>query len=75
MIGRFTNTKKIINNGSIRNIKETNIVYAEPHQIFIKNNKVIMKVKNQTKNRFKRKMKNLYKLFNNKKIEYKELFR
>ena len=32
-----------------------------------------MKVKNQTKNRFKRKMKNLYKLFNNKKIEYKEL--
>ena len=39
----------------------------------IKNNKVIMKVKNQTKNRFKRKMKNLYKLFNNKKIEYKEL--
>ena len=40
---------------------------------YIKNNKVIMKVKNQTKKRFKRKMKNVYKLFNNKSIEYKEL--
>ena len=40
---------------------------------YIKNNKVIMKVKNQTKKGFKRKMKNVYKLFNNKSIEYKEL--
>jgi hypothetical protein len=38
MICRFTNTKPIIKNGSIRNIKGTNIVYAEPHQIFIKDN-------------------------------------
>lgn len=73
MIGRFSNTKPIIKNGSIRNIKGTNIAYVEPHQIFIKNNKVIMKVKNQTKRRFKRKMENLYRLLNNKKIEYKEL--
>ena len=31
-----------------------------------------MKVQNQTKRRFKRKMKNAYKSFNNKQIEYKE---
>ena len=34
----------------------------------IKNNKVVMKVKNQTKKRFKRKMKKLSKLYNEKKI-------
>ena len=38
IIGRFTNTKPIIKNGSIRNIKGTNIAYVELHQIFIKNN-------------------------------------
>ena len=38
IIGRFTNTKPIIKNGSIRNIKGTNIAYVEPHQILIKNN-------------------------------------
>lgn len=38
MIGRFTNTKPMIKNGSIRNIKGTNIAYIEPYQIFIKNN-------------------------------------
>ena len=38
MICRFTNTKPIIKNGSIRNIKGTNIAYVEPHQISIKNN-------------------------------------
>ena len=42
MIGRFSNTKTIIKNGSIRNIKGTNIAYAEPHQIFIKNNMYLM---------------------------------
>ena len=38
MICRFTNTKPTIKNGSIRNIKGTNIAYVEPHQIFIKDN-------------------------------------
>ena len=38
MIVRFTNTKPMIKNGSIRNIKGTNIAYVEPHQIFIKDN-------------------------------------
>lgn len=33
MIGRFTNTKPIIKNGSVRSLKGTNIAYAEPHQI------------------------------------------
>ena len=38
IIGRFTNTKPIIKNGSIRNIKGTNIAYVEPHQILIEDN-------------------------------------
>ncbi len=38
MICRFTNTKPTIKNGSIRNIKGTNIAYVEPHQIIIKDN-------------------------------------
>ena len=38
IIGRYTNTKPIIKNGSIRNIKGTNIAYVEPHQILIKDN-------------------------------------
>jgi len=40
----------------------------------IKNNKVIMKVKNQTKKRFKRKMKKLSKLYNEKRITYNDFF-
>ena len=35
MICRFTNTKLVIKNGSIRSIKGTNIAYAKPHQITI----------------------------------------
>jgi len=35
MICRFTNTKAIITNGSVRNLKGTNIAYAQPHQIII----------------------------------------
>ena len=35
MICRFTNTKAIVTNGSIRNLKSTNIAYAQPHQIII----------------------------------------
>ena len=42
MIGRFTNTTPIINNGSIKNITSTNVAYIMPHIIVIKNNKYIM---------------------------------
>ena len=42
MIGRFTNTTPIINNGSIKNITSTNVAYAMPHIIVIKNNKYLM---------------------------------
>ena len=35
MICRFTNTTPIIKNGSVRNLKGTNIAYAEPHKIII----------------------------------------
>ena len=40
---------------------------------YIKNNKLLMKVKNQTKYRFKRKMITLYTLLDNKKINIKDL--
>ena len=40
---------------------------------YIKNNKVIMKVKNQTKRKFRRKMKKLYLLVNNNKISITDL--
>lgn len=40
---------------------------------YIKNGKVIMKVKNQTKRRFKRKLKNMYKLKEEKRITNKQL--
>lgn len=39
---------------------------------FISKNKIIMKVKNQTKRRFKRKMKNLYKLYEYNQISLSE---
>ena len=38
MIGRFTNTTPIISNDSIKNITGTNVAYAMPHIIVIKNN-------------------------------------
>ena len=37
----FCNIKPIIINGSIRNIKHTNLNYIEPHRIIIKN-KIIL---------------------------------
>ena len=37
MICKFCNTEPIFFNGSIRNIKGTNIAYLEPHQIVINN--------------------------------------
>ena len=36
MIGRFTNTTPLITNGSVLNIKGTNLQYVEPHRIIIK---------------------------------------
>ena len=42
MIGRFTNTTPIINNGSIKNITGTNVAYVMPHIIVNKNNKYLM---------------------------------
>lgn len=37
MTGRFTNTKPIIHNGCILNIRGTNIAYVKPHIVIIKN--------------------------------------
>ena len=42
IIGRFTNTTPIINNGSIKNITGTNVAYIMPHIIVIKNNKYLI---------------------------------
>ena len=42
MIGRFTNTTPIINNGSIKNITGTNVAYVMPHIITIKNNEYLI---------------------------------
>ncbi len=42
MLGRFTNTTPIINNGCIKNIIGTNVAYVMPHIIIIKNNKYLM---------------------------------
>lgn len=35
MIGKFTNTKPVIHNGSIFNIKGINIAYVKPHIVVI----------------------------------------
>ena len=42
LIGRFTNTTSIINNGYVKNITGTNVAYVMPHIIVIKNNKYLM---------------------------------
>jgi hypothetical protein len=42
MLGRFTCTTPIINNGCIKNIIGTNVAYVMPHIIIIKNNKYLM---------------------------------
>ncbi len=42
IIGRFTNTTPIINNGSIKNITGTSVAYVMPHTIVIKNNKYLI---------------------------------
>ncbi len=42
MLGRFTSTTPIINNGCIKNIIGTNVAYVMPHIIIIKNNKYLM---------------------------------
>jgi retron-type reverse transcriptase len=42
-------------------------------RFYIKNNKIIMKVRNQTKKTFKKKVKNLYKLYKEDKIDEKSI--
>ena len=42
LIGKFTNTTPIINNGYVKNITGTNVAYVMPHIIVIKNNKYLM---------------------------------
>ena len=42
MIGSFTNTTPIINNGCVKNITGTNVAYVMPHIIVIKNNKYLI---------------------------------
>jgi len=42
MIGRFTNTTPVINNGCVKNIIGINVAYVMPHIIVIKNNKYLM---------------------------------
>lgn len=70
---------KIMSKYKLRLNKKTKIYsYKEGFEFLgfryiIKNNKVIVKVKNQTKRRFKRKMKILNKLLDNNKISYKNL--
>ena len=42
MLGRFTSTTPIINNGSIKNITGTNAAYVMPHIVVINDNKYLM---------------------------------
>ncbi len=42
MLGRFTSTTPIINNGCIKNIIGTNVAYVMPHIVDIKDNKYLM---------------------------------
>ena len=42
LIGKFTNTTPIINNGYVKNITGANVAYVMPHIIVIKNNKYLM---------------------------------
>lgn len=71
--------EKIIKKYKLELNKKTRIYsYKEPFEFlgfsyYVKNNKVIMKVKNQTKRRFKRKMKNLNLLVNNEIVDYSQL--
>ena len=71
--------KKIINKYKLKLNSKTQITNINQGFDFlgfkyhIKNNKIIMKVKNQTKNRFKRKLKKLYLLLDNKKINIEDL--
>lgn len=66
--------EKILNKYKLKLNNKTKIINIKNgfeflgFRFFIKNNKVIMKVKNQTKKRFKRKIKKLNKLVDNKKI-------
>ena len=46
MICKFASTKPTIINGSLRNIKKTNVAYIEPHRIIINNITYFMFYKN-----------------------------
>lgn len=71
--------EKILDKYKLKLNKKTKIVNIKNgfeflgFRYYIKNNKVLMKVKNQTKKRFKRKMKNLNYLVNKNKIDVKYL--
>ena len=71
--------EKILDKYKLKLNKKTKIVNIKNgfeflgFRYYIKNNKVLMKVKNQTKKRFKRKMKNLNYLVNKDKIDVKYL--
>ena len=71
--------EKILNKYKLKLNNKTKIINIKNgfeflgFRFFIKNNKVIMKVKNQTKKRFKRKIKKLDNLVNNKKLDNKVL--
>lgn len=71
--------KKILNKYQLSLNKKTNIVNIKEgfeflgFRYYIKNNKVILKVKNQTKRRFKRKIKTFNKLLEEEKITKKEV--
>ena len=70
--------KKILDKYKLKLNNNTKIYYYKEgfeflgFRYIIKNNKVIMKVSNKTKKRFKRKMKNMDKLLNDNKITSKE---
>ena len=71
--------KKIVKKYKLELNKKTKIINKKEgfeflgFRYYIKNDKVIMKVKNQTKKRFKRKMKVLHRLVEEEKIDSKDL--
>lgn len=70
---------KIIEKYKLKLNRKTMIIHSSQgfeflgFKYFIKNNKVILKVKNQTKRKFRRKLKTMYSLYDNNKISYKEV--
>ena len=75
----LTEIEKIVKKYKLKLNKKTKIYNIKEGFEFLgfkyikKNNKLVVKIKNQTKRRFKRKMKGLYKLYNNDKISLDEV--